>query len=230
MTESHDCKAFSGLGCRPQRGTDEWRTGLAIAEVLERVRGLAFALLIALASCGTPVIPVEEEVPFATISAGHSSHICALATDGSAYCWGNNSSGQLGSGPSAPLFAQALPVSVVSGLAFAAVSAGGSHTCALDRSGRAYCWGWNRDGQLGIGSLQGPESCGLYACASAPEVVSGDLEFASISAGTFHTCALGQTGDVYCWGANDDGQLGSGPTGPDASHPTPTRVSEQPQV
>ncbi len=88
------------------------------------------------------------------MSAG-GSHTCVIAglqsfpqTAGPAYCWGLNSSGQLGDGSTTN---QASPVPVAGGLSFIAVSAGGSHTCGVTASG-AYCWGDNSRGQLGTGT------------------------------------------------------------------------------
>ena len=84
---------------------------------------------------------------------------------------------------------------------FEQVSAGGYHTCGVATDGRAWCWGLNRDGELGDGTTR---NRGL------PVLVRTSLRFTQISAGTFHTCAL-TTGDrVFCWGFGGDGQLGTG--------------------
>ncbi len=82
-----------------------------------------------------------------------SGHSCALA-DGAAYCWGYNSSGQLGDGMTTD---SAVPVAVdtsgvLAGKTVTAVSIGGSHSCAL-ADGAAYCWGYNDYGQLGDGTV-----------------------------------------------------------------------------
>jgi hypothetical protein len=76
---------------------------------------------------------------------------CALDSAGSAYCWGQNSSGQLGDGSDQN---SSVPVSVdmagvLAGKSLTQVSVGGGHTCALDSSGAAYCWGDNEAGDLG---------------------------------------------------------------------------------
>lgn len=119
------------------------------------LRGLALALLMLVGSCGSDATEPEPstEVPFASISAG-DGHTCALADDGTAYCWGSNVYAQLGGGLTTPLSLQFRPLSVVGGLAFSAVSAGSLISCGLDLSGRGYCWGRNSDGQLGDGSDQ----------------------------------------------------------------------------
>ena len=88
-------------------------------------------------------------------------------------------------------------------LTFAALSAGGSHTCALTRRGLAYCWGSNGDGRLGDGTmLSRPE----------PGLVAGVSDIAAVSAGARHACAVTTGGSAYCWGANGAGQLGDGTT------------------
>ena len=98
---------------------------------------------------------------------------------------------------------------------YRAVTAGGSHTCALTKSGDAFCWGNNAAGQLGNGST---------TASAKPVLVSGNLKFSKISAGGSHTCGVSQNA-VYCWGMNLNGEVGNGaaPNGPAVT--TPTKVS-----
>jgi alpha-tubulin suppressor-like RCC1 family protein len=93
---------------------------------------------------------------------------------------------------------------------FVALSAG-SHTCALDRGGEAYCWGANIQGQLGDGTTE---------WRLTPTPVAGEHNFTAISTGSQHTCALELDGRALCWGANRSGQLGDGTT-TDRLIPTP---------
>ena len=158
-------------------------------------------------SHATPT-PVVGGLTFAAISAGNL-YTCALASNGTAYCWGWNSwpsmgHGWLGTGDTVNRVA---PTPVMGGLTFAAISAGGRHTCALTTNGAAYCWGFNAAGQLGTGD---------DVTQTIPTPVAGGLTFKMISAGSLHTCGLTTSGLAYCWGHNFDGQLGTGNPVPQA--------------
>jgi cysteine-rich repeat protein len=90
-----------------------------------------------------------------------------------------------------------------------AFSAGGAHTCAISFSGAARCWGDNRYGQLGYGS--DVDATGIESTPyDDDEDIASNEPFVQISAGLEHTCAVADSGNVYCWGRNDDGQLGYG--------------------
>lgn len=152
---------------------------------------------------------------YTAITAG-GYHTCALAVTGKAWCWGSDAAGQVGDGSGAE-GTKATPVRVAGGIVFRSISAGLEHTCALGRTGRAWCWGSNTAGQLGNRAMGGP--------ASSPVRVVGGLRFRTVSAGGGHTCALGMAGRAWCWGADDAGQLGNGRAGQRAQSPTPRRVS-----
>ena len=142
---------------------------------------------------------------FVTITAGGftSGQTCGLTGSGAAYCWGENSDGQLGIG-TADVAAHPVPAPVSGGIAFASISAGlGSHTCALTPAGSAYCWGENAFGALGDGSAFQRQ---------APVAVTGGIVFAQIVAGGFigHTCGRTASGQGYCWGENEVGAIGDG--------------------
>ena len=145
-------------------------------------------------------------------------HTCAITTAsfGSvAFCWGDNQYGQLGNGSFGVSSSYFTPNAVArDDIQFAAITAGYTHTCGIDTSGIAYCWGGNDSGQLGTGSSGD--------MVSVPTTVSGGLTFTAISAGMAHTCGLTGTGAIYCWGANAYGQLGDGTT---ASRSAPVLVS-----
>lgn len=137
---------------------------------------------------------------FSAVSAG-SSHTCAVASTGVAWCWGFSGFGQLGDGQT--LVDRRVPGPVVSPVAFAAVSAGGNHTCGVAAGGAAYCWGYNGDGNLGDGTTM---------LRTTPVAVAGELHFAAVHAGAYHTCGVTASNAPYCWGSihNNTGQLGDG--------------------
>jgi len=87
------------------------------------------------------------------ITAG-TEFTCAIASDDKAYCWGSNSSGQLGNNST---INSGVPVAVntsgvLAGKTIKQISAGSSHTCAIASDDKAYCWGSNSSGQLGNNS------------------------------------------------------------------------------
>lgn len=146
----------------------------------------------------SPVLVVGG-LSFRTVTAGFRQ-TCAVAASGDTYCWGLNRVGQLGDGTTTD---QSHPVRVAGGVTFAAVSAGDFHTCGVTGAGAAYCWGANGDGQLGDGST-------TNRLTPSPVQVAGEVRFAAVSAGGFHTCGTTAAGAAYCWGANSEGQLGDG--------------------
>lgn len=150
----------------------------------------------------TSAVPVTGGLLFTSISAG-GSHTCGITNDSRVYCWGHGHYGQLGnnSGKDSPF-----PVLVSGGLRFKSVSAGYQHTCGITTSGAAYCWGSNELASLGDGSEPTSDSM----VSQVPVRVSGGLTFKSVSAGYSHSCGLTTSGAAYCWGSNENGELGNG--------------------
>jgi alpha-tubulin suppressor-like RCC1 family protein len=165
--------------------------------------------------CSTVPVAVVGGLRFTALAVGGSmgvvgAHTCGITTSGAAYCWGENTFGQLGDGTATH---RSAPVPVAGGLSFTALTIGFAHTCGLTTDGSAYCWGWNQEGQLGTGSVTGPESCdygGPISCSRVPVAVTGALRWAAISAGR-HTCGVTPARDAYCWGGSGP-QLGTGTT------------------
>ena len=144
-------------------------------------------------------------VTLTQIEAG-TSYACALASTGTAYCWGLGTSGQLGnSASSTATTAVAVTVSgVLSGAALVQIATGGTTTCALDSSGAAYCWGAGGSGQLGNGSTTATQNAPVKVTATS---IGSPL--VQITAGTSFACAVASTGAAYCWGLGTGNQLGN---------------------
>jgi alpha-tubulin suppressor-like RCC1 family protein len=170
-------------------------------------------------TCSLVPLPVSGGLTFQSLTV-RGYHACGLTPSGAAYCWGLNIWGELGNGIISALFGgSSVPVEVSGGLRFASISAGKQNTCAIEASGKAWCWGANDGGQIGDGS---PPSVGPDVAFSIPREVSGNLVFASMAEGLQHACGVTLTGEAWCWGANQNGQVGDGTT---TARLTPTRVS-----
>ncbi|OYT93925.1 MAG: RCC1 repeat-containing protein [Burkholderiales bacterium PBB3] len=131
---------------------------------------------------------------------GGADHSLALSQDGRVFSWGDDSSGQLGTGrllfQSTPLATVMPDVKNVAGLA-----AGSYHSLARMRDGSALAWGNNAYGELGDGTLT---SRGL------PLKVIGLAGVVALAAGEQHSLAVDNQGKVWAWGSNENGRLGQG--------------------
>jgi len=158
----------------------------------------------------------------ASISAGHF-HTCARLDDGSVRCWGYGLNGRLGhqslddvgddeTPGSVP------PVDLGSGRTALAISAGGTHSCALLNGGDVRCWGYGAYGALGYGgepndpTVPAPPDIGDNETPGSvgPVNFGAGRSAVAITAGGFHTCALLDDGTVRCFGWALNGQLGYG--------------------
>jgi alpha-tubulin suppressor-like RCC1 family protein len=132
------------------------------------------------------------------VSAG-SLHGCAIQSDRTLWCWGNNADGQLGDGTTI----MRLDPTQVIGTDWASVSAGLYHTCATKIDGSLWCWGDNSNGQLGFETT-------TNSSVSPAQITVGTATWVAVTAGQSHTCGLQSDKSLWCWGSNTDGQLGIG--------------------
>ena len=181
------------------------------------------------------------------------NHTCAVMSDGSVFCWGQNDRGQLGigsmNGDPNPTPQRASTLGNIR-----AVAAGYGHTCAAGGDGSLWCWGDNQHGQIGldgptesttpaqvlgertthevgvgdeitcIRAALGQVKCWGTGYGHASAQISDTEGSTSLAVGGAHGCATFHDGSAVCWGSNSDGQLGDGTTTPPVSETTSVAV------
>ena len=153
----------------------------------------------------------------AWISMGGGSACAVRAGDGSTWCWGDNSSGQLGDDKS---YGQNVPIPVL-GLSggVAEVAVGAAHACAVRNDRSVVCWGVNLAGELGDGTTGNPRALprlvGPFPSGVGRLATNGDAN---------HTCALTGDGGVWCWGEDRYGQVGTAEVAASFDARQPNRV------
>ena len=184
--------------------------------------------------------PVQISLPMGktaiSLSDANQGHFCAILNTGEGLCWGWNNHGQLGDGTvctGGNYFSdnnnptpngcnsnngRYTPVIVddsnfPTNSSFISISTGFHHTCGIIDNNDLYCWGYNDNGQIGIGDID-------YMNYPIPQFV--DSNVIAVSTGNNHVCALYESQTVKCWGANSEGQLG---TGYMANEATPTAIN-----
>lgn len=136
-----------------------------------------------------------------TFSAG-GTNTCAVKRDGTLWCWGANTWGQVGDGTRGDRTRPEQVEPNRAGLRWVDVSTSGSHTCGITDRDHLYCWGLNSAGMLGNGST---------SQQLRPAFVRGNL-WRDVSAGWFSTCGVTKSGGLYCWGDGGKHRLGNGST------------------
>lgn len=132
-----------------------------------------------------------------------SHHSLALTRDGEIYAWGQNNCGQVGTGTTANQPTPRKISSVIGARNVVSISCGQTSSVALLENGEVYGWGYNGNGQLGLGNnVNQPVPCRIHALQS--------IVISQIVCGYAHTLALSDEGVLYTWGANSYGQLGTG--------------------
>ncbi len=140
-------------------------------------------------------------------------YTCMLNPEGHVWCWGKAAGGTIGyPEPVAPLRDRP-PIDLGTGRTAVAIATGDSHMCAILDNGDLKCWGYSSGGILGLG---GPGQMGDNL---APIDLGTGRTAVAVAAGSAHTCAVLDNGDLKCWGYNNRGQLGLGDTAPRGGNP-----------
>jgi len=144
-----------------------------------------------------------------TIASGAYEHACVVASGG-VYCWGENNDGELGDGSTTD---RTTPVAVtasgvLSGHTIQDVKVGLRHSCVL-ADGAVYCWGFNSSGQVGD-STNTTRTAPVTVTQTSGMLTSSNV--ISIGAGANRSCAVIDDGRTFCWGLNNNGQIGDGTT------------------
>ena len=147
------------------------------------------------ASLVTPDAPVAARLHVASLALGWD-HACAILSDKTARCWGENDTAQLGVSSSLEQSDQAIALTSPTGIA--AMSGGYDQTCAVLVDGTLECWGSNNVGESGAG---------MTAATIPPTVIASG--YTSAGAGFDYGCGARTDGTVWCWGASDHDQTGS---------------------
>ena len=168
---------------------------------------------------------LPKDFTYVQVSAGGDFSL-ALGSDGYAYAWGNNDDGRLGDGTTTR---RTKPVRVVkpadtpTDLTYVQVSAGGDFSLALGSDGYAYAWGNNDNGRLGDGTTtRRTKPVKVVKPADTPT----DLTYVQVSAGHWHSLAVGSDGYTYAWGWNDQGELGNNTGGYNVYSSVPVHVRD----
>ncbi|MEM9071008.1 MAG: hypothetical protein AAGE52_21030 [Myxococcota bacterium] len=127
-------------------------------------------------------------------------HVCAIDRGGVMSCWGRNTDSELGF-PSSESTQEREP-RIVAGRTWLSVAAAQFHTCGIDSDNQLLCWGRGSLGRTG----QGEE-----ASRTEPTLVASDSSaWRAVDANWFSTCGVRLDGSLWCWGWNEQGQLGTG--------------------
>lgn len=182
-----------------------------IGKPIPSYRNVAKLVLIALISASLTVVGSLQGEPasatngltYQAVAAGDRFSL-ALSSEGNLYSWGDNALGQLGDGTNN---SRNLPGPVSTqdfgGLTFSAIAAGTDFAVAIRVDGTLFSWGYNNQGQLGVGSTTDK---------SSPTQVNTALTFSQVAAGGNFAVALTADGKAYAWGYNLHGQLGDNTT------------------
>ncbi|HET8939259.1 MAG TPA: hypothetical protein VFN67_37700 [Polyangiales bacterium] len=160
--------------------------------------------------------PVSGDQTFLRAFSVGNTHSCAVATDRTLWCWGNNALHVLGVPDPGKVLA---PKQVGEDHDWLWVAAGETQTCGVRKGNVLYCWGDNTEGQVGIARI-GPD--GEPVVTETPVIVTMSNDWVRVAAGDRHTCAIKREQPTFCWGRSADGRLGLKDVDPVVE--TPTKV------
>ncbi|BDR53792.1 hypothetical protein KIM372_16990 [Bombiscardovia nodaiensis] len=157
-------------------------------------------------------------------------HSVAIGSDGNTYAWGHNQYGQLGTDDTTGTNqSQPVRVHTPTGVHFLTVDAGYWHTFATGSDGKLYAWGFNGDGRLGVGGVASQ----LKPAPVKTDNLPAGTRLVTASAGGYHSLGIDSNGQLYTWGGNDKGELGTNdlagrliPTPVTTNIPTGTRFKQ----
>jgi alpha-tubulin suppressor-like RCC1 family protein len=167
-----------------------------------------------------------------TSVAANGNSSCAILTSGTVDCWGGSGEGELGDGATGGpdtcdgySGTENLPCSttpVSTGISATSLAVGYGGYCAIVTSGGVDCWGDNTEGELGVGTMTGPELCSAYSeslpCSTTP--VPTGISATYLEGDGQAYCAVLDSGTADCWGSGFDGDLGDASTS-DSDVPVP---------
>ena len=146
-----------------------------------------------------------------------SHHSLARTDEGEVFSWGYNSCGQIGSGTTNNQVTPRKVGGVLNGLKIVDIACGQTSSMALSSQGDIYAWGYNGNGQLGIGNTTNQPTPRI-------SLLTGQVVIVKIVCGYAHALALTDAGEIYVWGANSYGQLG---TSTKCNTLTPVKIAEE---
>jgi alpha-tubulin suppressor-like RCC1 family protein len=144
-------------------------------------------------------LTVIKAIPDAIDLAAGTFATCAVRADHHVWCWGQNGSWVLKGNPLHQA-GDSPPIEIPNLTDVTVISLGSDYGCALRTDKTVWCWGDNRFGQLGDGTV---------TARTKPARVPGLGKVLQISAGTQHACALLEDHTVTCWGESSSGQIGT---------------------
>jgi hypothetical protein len=185
------------------------------------------------ASVGSSLTPVFVGGPsLVSMGVGSGHFHCGINSVNTGICWGRSGSGQIPNGTAGAIANN--PTTMAGGISWRAIKASRVSGCGVSVTGAGYCWGLNQRGEIGStavplptpGSPGPPVVFSVITITTTPHLIDGGFNWKSVVAGWLHACGITVSGDAYCWGDNQTGQLGVGTIDTvSGSHRTPALVS-----